>query len=434
MIRLIGKTALCMVLISGVVFPGCKSESGKPDSGEVAPRPVSDITIMWYLDGDNNLESNVLADLNEAETVDLRDKNIKIIVLADRIGGYSAVDDNWTDTRAYELGFDEKGYNLILSDSTRRISIPELGIEADDRTECNMGDPATLSAFIRFCRENYPSEMTMLVMSDHGGGWRRTSSAGSNPRHAALTLRDISIDETSRGDSLSIREFSDAIADATDGQKIDLVLFDACIMGMVEVGYEIRNNVRYMVASTENVPLSGFPYRQILSHMGSLDNAAPRPVAELCARDYYNSYTTGDSVDNPGGMYSVTVSAVDLSYMEQIAAELNTLASYIIGEGTYPERAQVQEYGDEKENIDIGDYCRLLSLSGRSGYSNLNTIQDLLRSSVIAHYEDPFYSVHTGLSVFFPDTLTDVTDYAASNLSFVSAAPQWAELVGISAR
>nr|WP_281383410.1 clostripain-related cysteine peptidase [Granulicella aggregans] len=49
------------------------------------------------------------------------------------------------------------------------------------------------------------------------------------------------------------------------GIKFDLIGFDACSMSLVEVAYELREHVKYMVASQEEVPDLSFPYDTIVS-------------------------------------------------------------------------------------------------------------------------------------------------------------------------
>src|SRR4030043_2358898 len=70
--------------------------------------------IMVYLDGDNNLEAFGLDDINEMEAVNLQDAGIKIIVLIDRISGYSTAFGDWANTRLYEINYDSNGYDSTI--------------------------------------------------------------------------------------------------------------------------------------------------------------------------------------------------------------------------------------------------------------------------------------------------------------------------------
>jgi hypothetical protein len=47
---------------------------------------------------------------------------------------------------------------------------PESAIE--DLGEANMGDGNVLGEFVRWSMFNYPAERYMLVLWDHGDGWR----------------------------------------------------------------------------------------------------------------------------------------------------------------------------------------------------------------------------------------------------------------------
>ena len=67
-------------------------------------------------------------------------------------------------------------------------------------------------------------------------------------------------DETSSNDCLYMSEVELAIA----GKEIDLIGFDACLMGMVEVAYQLLGETDYVVASEETEPVGGWAYQYFL--------------------------------------------------------------------------------------------------------------------------------------------------------------------------
>ncbi|MEK7855141.1 MAG: clostripain-related cysteine peptidase, partial [Acidobacteriota bacterium] len=72
------------------------------------------------------------------------------------------------------------------------------------------------------------------------------------------------------------------------GQKFDILGFDACVMGMLEVGYQFSEVAKTMIASEGSVPSAGWTYAKILGNLarGKEDSSF---VAERFVRDFIAS-------------------------------------------------------------------------------------------------------------------------------------------------
>lgn len=91
--------------------------------------------------------------------------------------------------------------------------------------------------------------------------------------------------------------------------EMEYILFDACLMGGVEVAYELKDKCRYVGFSQTEVLAEGFDYKTLTSHL--LYGGMPDPMA-VC-KDYYHQY------DVQSGAYrSATISMVDCSKMEPL--------------------------------------------------------------------------------------------------------------------
>jgi hypothetical protein len=76
----------------------------------------------------------------------------------------------------------------------------------------------------------------MLIIDDHGGGWRGACEDEQNGSGNLMTMVDM---------AAAIRQsLTSAGID-----KFDVITFHACLMSMVEVAYELRNCANYLVAS-----------------------------------------------------------------------------------------------------------------------------------------------------------------------------------------
>jgi hypothetical protein len=274
----------------------------------VPPIPnLPEWTVMIYLDADNNLESAGIDDINEMEMVG-SSTDVNIVIQVDRIphsvlaaNNEGSADDtsngDWTNTRRYYITQDFDPYT-INSDLK------------SDLGELNMGDSQTLIDFADWTVNNYPAKKYLLVIWNHGGGFRSP----------AYTTKDIAWDDTS-GDKITIPELEYALSaiSVQMGKKIDIVGMDACLMAMTEVAYQIKDYADILVTSEENEPGDGWPYDTILAQLVANPTMSSTQLATDIVDKYIYSYPYNE----------VTQSAIDLSYMDDLAGQLSSMADSI---------------------------------------------------------------------------------------------------------
>jgi len=250
-------------------------------------------TFMVYMAADNDLEDAGIDDFNEMEMTGST-ANMNLLVQFDRAEGYDDSNGNWTGTRRYSVDKDADENNIT---STLEWDLGEV----------NMGDPASLTAFIEWGIDNYSADRYVLVLWDHGSG------------------REICRDDEA-DDELTLLELGDALAYAylNTSQVIDIVVFDACLMGTVEVCYEIAPYADYAVASEMTVPGDGMPYDDLTGHLKDNLDDLPGDHAVEMAWMYYDHYMDVD-------YYSHTMAAINLSYMQDVADAVSDLADVLIG-------------------------------------------------------------------------------------------------------
>ena len=370
------KYALIFVLIIlSISFTGCFTNPPVPN--------IPEWTVMVYLDADNNLESAGINDINEMEMVGSSD-DVNIVVQADRIPGYNISNSDWTTTRRYYITQDNDPFliNSLFSD---------LG-------ELNMGDPQTLVDFASWAATECPAKKYLLVIWNHGGGFRSP----------AYTTKDIAWDDTSGGDRITMPELEYALSEIGTqiGKKIDIVGMDACLMAMTEVAYQIKDYADILVTSEESEPGDGWPYDTILAQLVANSTMS----SEQLATDIVNKYIIFYPYDN------VTQSAIDLSYMDDLASQLSSLAETIRGDLTTPSNKYItaaynsqyysqSPYSAEKDFIDLYDFCnQLLAYSNNLEVKNIRlNIQQTLNYAVIkSGYNGVSLSGSKGLSIYFP--------------------------------
>jgi hypothetical protein len=311
---------LCLVLVFSAAA-GSATVSVRADDSSSQPAEINqyeadaDWTFMVYLDGDNNLESSAIGDFLEMASVG-SSANINIVAQFDRIPGYDSSYGNWTDCKRF----------YITSGLT-----PDAANAVQDLGEVNMGDPSTLIDFVNWAKTDYPAQNYAVVLWNHGGGWRAAELAGKEETQAEglaatskedLIFKAVCWDDTSGGDSLYMSEVQSALA-TTGGAN--LIGFDACLMGMVEVAYEIRSYGAVMVGSEEVEPGSGWPYNTVLADLTANPGWTPAQLGTCIVDRYY------ESIGN--GIWD-TQAASNLATMNTLAATISSFAQTMIDDHT----------------------------------------------------------------------------------------------------
>jgi hypothetical protein len=217
--------------------------SGTPVTSAQARQGSPAWTVLIYMAADNNLEPFGMADFNEMEFVGSTD-TMNVVLQIDRAAQYDTSDGDWPDTRRFFVN--------------RDTSLTAIGSEMiANLGETNTGDPATLADFITWGITTYPAQHYALILWDHGGAWQ-----------------GIATDESAEKDTLTLPELDQALGQSTQAagiEKLDLIGFDACLMGSFEVYRTLAPYALYSVGSAELTPGNGWDY------LGTLDALAADP-------------------------------------------------------------------------------------------------------------------------------------------------------------
>jgi len=379
---------------------------------------------MVYMAGDNDLSAAGDADLEEMRQVGSTEQ-VNVLVEFDNAGDQG--------TRRMRIGKNGEGESV------------------DSLDETDSGDPDVLSSFISWAAENYPAERYALILWNHGGGWepaevdriaRKVKSPGYNGRE--LTERSSSslgrvmfrtslekvfklsgpaeraiCSDDGSGHSLDTIELGNVIAKGAEaiGQRFDLLGMDACLMSNLEVAYQVREHVRYVVASEENEPGEGWPYERILGRLVADPGIASADFASQIVHDYIDWYKEVDFGD------MVTQAAMDLDKLSQLTGPLDDfsgrLTSAMVSVDSYIWKAQRNSTRFWQNTLwDLGHFC--------AEFERVCT-HDVIRQSAAAvfaalepgvgrfmvaeaHHGEKVKHCH-GVTIYMPPPITEVSQF-----------------------
>lgn len=132
------------------------------------------------------------------------------------------------------------------------------------------------------------------------------------------------------------------------GRKLDLLYFRACLMGNMEVLYELRDTVRYVVASedlSQSVTNSNFTMTRVLDELAS-EEVDPAEIARQLS--ILAHAKDPDQADGYSGYR--TIAAVEISRMAEMKSALNSLAIALMNS---KEKAMILEAYDAVPTVRV---------------------------------------------------------------------------------
>ncbi|MCB1150245.1 hypothetical protein KDK88_01765 [bacterium] len=256
------------------------------------------------------------------EEPDTRDWTV--LVYADGEGGLSGTRSQYAaeiagamdnDTYAAVLfdGDDAAGY----TDCKRYICSSGGTVTTDaDYGELNMGHPLTLHDFLTWGIAKFPARRYMIVLSNHGGSWYGESHAVPNELWYE-TDKAMCYDN---GDALNLHELESVYRDisAMVGGKLDVIWYQGCLMGGVEVASVSKDYFATMV-SHETVRYGAENTNKFPNVITALNG---NPTAIMAARSCVNQPTA------PTASYGASY---DLSQYDDLETSIRAFTDACLG-------------------------------------------------------------------------------------------------------
>lgn len=297
--NLVLSLVLVLLVASIIAIGAIGCGSSNDDESIFDPSPTPSATKSWtflvYMAADNNLEANGLDNIDWMEQAGSTN-DVNIVVQFDRNGEYDPRLD-WTGCRRYFVNY---GTTAGMIESTL---IQDMG-------NVDTGDYNQFTDFVKWGMTNYPADRYAVILWNHGSGWRNKGAS----------VRGICWDDTSNN-HITEAQMRTSLAEinAYYGNKIHLVGMDACVMGNMEVAYDVKDYANYLTFSQINEPASGYPYNTILTDLVNNPNMTEAQLASTIVTRYGEYYTaTGQTV---------TQSAVNLSQMDNLVSALNNFST-----------------------------------------------------------------------------------------------------------
>lgn len=394
--------AIVFLYFTGDSITGAIQGNNPGNTGPIiVPSDTSNLpewTIIVYSAADDDiLEEDLLLDINEMELVG-SNTQMNIVVQVDRAEGSFTGDGDWTDTRRLYITQDND-----MSQITSQV-VEEIG-------EADMGNPQTLVDFVTWSVQNYPAKKYALILSDHGGGW--TGGFSDLYSDSSLTFTQI-VDSISQ------------VQSNMGGQKFEIVGFDACLMGMLEVYGSLYPYTNYMVASEEVIPATGWSYAAWLGRLAQDPSVDGRSVSDAIVSTYIveDAALTGRaSADEISEIESeTTLSAIDSSRMPEVISATNQLITTLsvidqswVAQGREYSKSYYSIFGEDVPSpfIDLINFAEVMSTTNDPAIQQATEqLKAAMAAAVVAEKHGYGMEGSGGMSFYFPiSDIYTLTEY-----------------------
>ncbi|CAA6819498.1 MAG: Unknown protein [uncultured Sulfurovum sp.] len=369
-------------------------------------------TLLIYMAADNNLASFAENDL---ETIKRASENSDMQIV---------------------VQFDRNEY--VDQANTIRMSIKNGEVLKEDYLgETNTGDPKVLKSFIEESVEAYPSDKLIVILWSHGSGVDDADVYDKGRIRERYFVPPEEIEEIALGFDDTAQDFLDnlELQKALDiSVKIDVLGFDACLMGMFEILYQLREQTSVMVASQHLEPASGWDYHRILNE---LDTSSTASVMGRQFVAFHDEHHTNERRD-------VTQSALNTMDLEQVTKKLDSFAKVLREELKKADRTQSKkdlyytlknsQFFNRTDYVDLVDF--VIKVKNRLAFEALeeeaNSLLDVLEKLILANHTIGYYMEDAnGVSIYFPyenRPFADTFDMY-EKLDFAKACPNWLKLL-----
>ncbi|MDQ0417953.1 hypothetical protein J2Z48_002137 [Croceifilum oryzae] len=344
-----------------------------PTVSSAASTPKSDYTLMVYMVG-SDLESGgnyASTDLKEMMKVGST-KNVNVVV---ETGGSN----DW-------------GNQKISNKENQRWIVKKNDIEnVGNVGDRNMGNPKSLTDFIDWSMKKYPAKKYGMVLWNHGGG----------------SVVGYGADEKHDYDALTLSELQQALDKSqAKTNKFDMIGFDACLMGNVEVAKLLQPYGKYLVGSEELEPVHGWDYTPFLKTLTTSSQKTGDVVGKVIADSYVKQSKDFGTADD------ITLSVVDMDKAVDVTKKVESLAKKLKANMEDDEALQAiakarfrsEDYGGsggpgDTDMVDIVDLAEQLStLYPKESKALISSV----KKSVIYNINSLGNPRANGLSIYFP--------------------------------
>ena len=258
---------------------------------------------------------------------------------------------------------------------------------AQELGEINMGSPHALWDFLKWSVSKHPAKRYALIIAGHGTGIFSFFGPGhvsaEEPGNVIFDPdRFVALDVTDE-DCLTVFEMQAVLAAFRDrltgGRPLDMLVFEACFPGGIEMLVQFRDLVNLVVSSPVEMRMWGLPY----STVAELLFKNPVTADTLLAKEIAESYVR-NAVRIGGSEEAMAVYRTALS--DRLAAAIDGLAKALIqgfketGKAPWFTPRYVRSFGPNRAYSDLKEILNAI-INGKCDFRGARNVDETRASA-----------------------------------------------------
>lgn len=318
---------------------------------------------------------------------------------------------------------------LALKKSRAEEPFPYELVMIDEMRDFDLTEPAHLTGFFKtHITDKFQAKRYLLFTWDHGNAYGIFSKTPDAGKQLSKGMRDTGADAleiTERANKIFVRpeknnlltmeELATSIRLGFAKGRIDVAAMMNCDMQIVDTGFALRNNVRYLVAPEMSMDYNGYNYPFIFQVLIDDPGISPKKLARYIVSSFATKiFPAEDLGDSFKGI--TALSAVELKYYFNLERFVNRLSDFL--SGLLPASRQIiaaarqaAMLNEAKQLIDV--YTFLLELAKQEQFKTNTLLASLVFSMKELVLFETFIGAEfsagggskcrpTGLSAYFP--------------------------------
>ena len=220
-----------------------------------------------------------------------------------------------------------------------------------DDTSVYSVDPERIREVMSDMKTLAPAEDYGLVLWSHANGWLGGTDENDS-RYRAF------------GDDRGYHITVQTLAKTLEDEHFSFVYFDCCLMGCVEVIYEMRDVAPIMVACPTELSIDGMPYDRNLPHMFSLDTDMEDAMVKAAENTY--KYYEADENGYDDGCQIAVYDTRNLGELADASRDIFRTVTVID-----PKASLIQSYNTSYSTKYIYDMDNLMEFFVRTSHPEL---------------------------------------------------------------
>lgn len=235
------------------------------------PEPEKDWTVLFYMNGNNALSSQMVSTMRQMEFVGSQDNMHMAAQLARPKAALDRWSKDWNGVRRYEIQNNGQDFSIgavIIDGLTSFLPGKSKGIKSEVLQELDgtdMGKSESLEQFLEWGIRKFPAKNYMVVMMG-------PSEGVSGMQHDVTT-----------GSHMTVADLGSAFKNVHEktGKKIDILSLQGSATNSLEVAYELKDHAKYMVGSQALVDGQSMPLAMVMNEIANINKTGGRDALTL---------------------------------------------------------------------------------------------------------------------------------------------------------